>query len=69
MLVYVAQRLTISLPAKAADVRWDEINFETKEWKIPAARMKMKRKHTVPLCANSRHIYTSEFNYNYLKLE
>ncbi len=31
MLVYVAQRLTISLPAKAADVRWDEINFETKE--------------------------------------
>lgn len=41
--------LPISRPAEAAEARWDEINFETKEWKIPAARMKMNREHTVPL--------------------
>jgi integrase len=28
---------------------WDEINFETKRWTIPAARMKMKKDHVVPL--------------------
>ena len=36
-------------PAEAAMTRWDEINFETKEWRIPAGRMKMKRMHIVPL--------------------
>ncbi|BEC22267.1 hypothetical protein VEE50_10680 [Escherichia coli] len=43
------QLLTISRPAEAAEARWDEIDFEAKEWKIPAARMKMNRDHTVPL--------------------
>lgn len=28
---------------------WEEINFDTAEWVIPAGRMKMKRPHTVPL--------------------
>jgi integrase len=43
------QLLTITRPAEAAEARWDEINFNAKEWKIPAARMKMNRDHTVPL--------------------
>ncbi|HED3891289.1 TPA: integrase [Morganella morganii] len=47
--LFMWQFLTISRPAEAAEARWDEINFETKEWKIPAARMKMNREHTVPL--------------------
>ncbi len=47
--LFMWQLLTISRPAEAAETRWDEINFETKEWKIPAARMKMNREHTVPL--------------------
>ena len=47
--LFMCQLLTISRPAEAAEARWDEINFETKEWKIPAARMKMNREHTVPL--------------------
>ncbi|HGW5158680.1 TPA: integrase [Proteus mirabilis] len=47
--LFMWQLLTISHPAEAAEARWDEINFETKEWKIPAARMKMNREHTVPL--------------------
>lgn len=29
--------------------RWDKINFETKELRIPAGRMKMKRLHIVLL--------------------
>lgn len=47
--LFMWQLLTISRPAEAAEARWDEINFENKEWKIPAARMKMNREHTVPL--------------------
>lgn len=47
--LFMWQLLTMSRPAEAAEARWDEINFETKEWKIPAARMKMNREHTVPL--------------------
>ena len=43
------QLLTITRPAEAAEARWDEIDFSAKEWKIPAARMKMNRDHTVPL--------------------
>jgi len=40
--------LTKLRPAKAAMARWDEINFETGEWRIPAGRMKMKCMHIVP---------------------
>ncbi|EMB3081962.1 integrase [Providencia rettgeri] len=47
--LFMWQLLTISRPTEAAEARWDEINFETNEWKIPAARMKMNREHTVPL--------------------
>ena len=43
------QLLTITRPAEAAEARWDEIDFDANEWKIPAARMKMNRDHTVPL--------------------
>lgn len=28
---------------------WSEVDFEAKTWTVPAARMKMKREHTVPL--------------------
>ena len=43
------QLLTMTRPAEAAMTRWDEVDFETKEWRIPAGRMKMKREHIVPL--------------------
>ena len=29
---------------------WDEIDFEAKQWDIPAKRMKMNTSQTVPLC-------------------
>lgn len=47
--LFMWQLLTITRPAEAAEARWDEIDFDVNEWKIPAARMKMNRDHTVPL--------------------
>lgn len=43
------QLLTMTRPAEASMTRWDEIDFDAKEWRIPAGRMKMKREHIVPL--------------------
>ncbi len=40
---------TITRPAEAAEALWEEVDIEAREWKIPAARMKMNRDHTVPL--------------------
>ncbi len=36
-------------PAEAAEATWDEIDTHDKLWTIPASRMKMKRKHIIPL--------------------
>jgi len=47
--LFMWQLLTITRPAEAAEARWNEIDFDANEWKIPAARMKMNRDHTVPL--------------------
>jgi len=40
---------TMVRPSEAAGTRWDEIDFKTSCWKIPAERMKNKKPHTVPL--------------------
>lgn len=36
-------------PIEICEAEWDEININTAEWCIPAARMKMSRDHIVPL--------------------
>lgn len=36
-------------PGELRKATWDEINFATAEWRIPAARMKMREVHIVPL--------------------
>jgi integrase len=36
-------------PGELRAARWEEINLDTREWRIPAARMKMKETHIVPL--------------------
>ena len=41
--------LTFVRPGEIRETRWEEIDFEAKEWVIPAERMKMKRAHIVPL--------------------
>jgi len=40
---------TMVRSSEAAKASWDEIDFENQLWEIPAERMKMKVKHTVPL--------------------
>jgi len=41
--------LTFVRPGELRRAEWEEINFETKEWRIPAEKMKMKTPHIVPL--------------------
>jgi len=36
-------------PGELRKAEWSEINFDTAEWRIPAAKMKMKSVHIVPL--------------------
>jgi len=47
------QLLTLVRPFEASGTRWDEINFQSKLWTIPAERMKAKREHIVPLSPQS----------------
>ena len=44
---------TMVRPGEAAGTRWDEIDFEKKEWTIPAERMKKKKPHIVPLSSQA----------------
>lgn len=41
--------LTFVRTGELIGAKWEEFNFDTKEWIIPAERMKMKRPHIVPL--------------------
>ncbi len=41
--------LTFSRPGEIRQARWSEIDFEARQWSIPAERMKMRRPHIVPL--------------------
>jgi integrase len=40
---------TMVRPGEGAGARWEEIDLETRQWVIPAERMKQKRDHIVPL--------------------
>lgn len=47
---------TIFTAARSGEVRfavWDEIDQETREWRIPAERMKMNTPHVVPLSSQA----------------
>ncbi len=37
-------------PGELRHMEWTELNFDTATWVIPAAKMKMKNDHIVPLC-------------------
>ncbi|PCI57113.1 MAG: integrase [Alphaproteobacteria bacterium] len=41
--------LTFVRTSELINARWEEINFDRKEWVIPAERMKMRKVHIVPL--------------------
>ncbi|OQW82700.1 MAG: hypothetical protein BVN30_08160 [Proteobacteria bacterium ST_bin16] len=40
---------TATRPGVVAGMRWDELNLDSKEWHIPASRMKMGNDHITPL--------------------
>lgn len=41
--------LTAVRPGEVRGARWDEIDVDAAQWRIPAARMKMRIEHVVPL--------------------
>lgn len=45
--------LLVPRPGELRQARWEEVNFETATWSIPASRMKMRRPHRVPLPARA----------------
>ncbi|MBL3529609.1 MAG: tyrosine-type recombinase/integrase [gamma proteobacterium endosymbiont of Lamellibrachia anaximandri] len=48
--------LTFVRPGELRGGRWSEIDFERKEWRIPAERMKMRAEHIVPLSSQAEAI-------------
>jgi len=45
--------LTFVRPGELRHAEWEEINLEVAEWRIPAAKMKMRQQHIVPLAKQS----------------
>lgn len=45
--------LTACRSGECRGATWDEIDFKTKTWTVPADRMKMKIEHRVPLCVDA----------------
>lgn len=48
--------LTACRTGEVAAARWDEVDFVTNVWTIPAERMKAGREHRVPLCTRAIEI-------------
>jgi integrase len=40
-------------PGELRQAEWSEVDFQTAVWRLPAARMKMRREHAVPLSKQS----------------
>lgn len=48
---------TFVRPGELIKARWEEIDFDKAEWRIPAERMKMKREHVVPLSTQALALF------------
>jgi len=55
-LAFKLMILTFVRSNEIRGAKWDEIDWDKKEWKIPAERMKMKETHIVPLANQSIEI-------------
>ena len=58
-IVKLALQLLILTMTRTGEVRyatWDEIDFEKRLWSIPAARMKMRNDHLIPLSEASLNV-------------
>jgi integrase len=61
-LVGLALRLlsvTLLRPGEVAKAEWSEIDFGSRVWTIPAAKMKMRRDHQVPLSQQALDVLTA----------
>ena len=52
--------LTFVRTSELIGARWEEIDFEAKEWVIPAERMKMRKEHVVPLSRQAIEILENQ---------
>tara|TARA_R110001592_G_scaffold3525_1_gene19717 strand:- start:12868 stop:14103 length:1236 start_codon:yes stop_codon:yes gene_type:complete len=52
--------LTFVRTSELIGASWDEIDFQAKEWVIPAERMKMRKAHVVPLSDQAIEILKSQ---------
>jgi integrase len=50
--------LTATRPSETCEMRWSEINWETRIWTLPPERTKQDRQHRVPLSAKCMEILT-----------
>lgn len=50
---------TFVRPGELRQAEWAEVDLDKAEWKIPAAKMKMRRPHIVPLSTQSKHVLRS----------
>lgn len=46
-------------PGELRQAEWDEIDFDAAIWRIPAARMKQRREHVVPLSRQSLALFSA----------
>lgn len=51
--------LTAARPGEARLAAWDEIDFDSATWSIPAARYKTGRPHRVPLCPRAVEVLSA----------
>lgn len=56
--------LTATRSGEARNADWDEIDFATCEWRIPAERMKAASEHRVPLSGASLHVLEQAKNHH-----
>ena len=49
---------TFVRPSEMLGSKWDEINFDKAEWRIPAERMKMRKEHLVPLSSQALALFS-----------
>lgn len=45
--------LTAARPGEVRNARWEEFELDTKLWRVPAERMKMRTEHVIPLSAQA----------------
>lgn len=50
--------LTVARSGEIRGATWDEIDLEAGTWSIPAARMKGKKKHRVPLSSAAKDVFS-----------